>query len=142
MFRLIACVFISSFFFSSQALSQNKLANEMISTSDGQKFYEIGACYAVAVKAVETGNPVLIDTLKRLMRANPDLSTLKDVAGDIATKKCGSNRTESCTRSLPTGVLAFLLGLDKANKYIQANQLSIKDIQKDIVDSCNKYFRY
>jgi hypothetical protein len=141
MFRLIACLFISSFFFSSQVFSQNKLANEMIASSNGQKFFEIGACYAVAIKAVEAGNPNLTQNVKKLIGANPELANLKDVANDFATKKCGEKRTESCMRSLPAGVLGFIVGEDKAKTYLK-NVNTENAIQNDLVETCKKNFKY
>jgi hypothetical protein len=139
--KITFSVFFAGVLFSSFAQSQSKLASEMISTTNGQKFFEIGACYSVAMKAVEVGNPNLTENVKRLIVANPDLASLRRAADDIATNKCGLKRTESCMRSIPVGALAFLMGEDKSKTIIQ-NVNNPNQLQKDLAETCGKNFKY
>lgn len=116
-----------------------KLLKEIEITKDTQKFYEIGACYAVMEKYAGSKNFILEARVKNMLKV-VDLSKVKNKAAAIGFKECPNGEMECFKKSSTRGAAGFIVGWDKGNS--ELNLADMGKMEKWELTACGKYFNY
>ncbi|MGB1118691.1 MAG: hypothetical protein ACPG30_08305 [Parvibaculales bacterium] len=125
---------------------QTESALEMMNASetDNQKLYEMGACFATARAALQSGNSILIAQVEELMSA-VDLDLVMKAGQDRADKACGASElTEergACLKKHAMPYVAFVSGSSKAGDILERNGTNAS-ISEFMQSYCRAHFDY
>lgn len=115
----------------------NALIVEMLSTSDGQKFYEIGACYEASMRSIKSGNLILQNRVKELLKV-VDFDAIKNKARVTLKQYCPNETNCPNFNKAPIGVVAFFSGNGKATQVLA--KARIDELSEFQIATCDKYF--
>jgi hypothetical protein len=138
--KFLAVVFLLAPIVSfAQSSATSRLLQEMETTNDGQKFFEIGGCYAALVKGAESGNSVFKNRVNKIL-TEVDLDQAKQKAISLANKSC-PDRSDNCIFSkAPKGAAGFLAGMTKGTNTLKAGNTD--EIAKWQDSLCMKHFKF